>query len=205
MYECVSKCSYVYVSVEYGCLCDVPAPQWNFSFWIYISIWKCKCKSIGFETYTALYIYVTRTVHTFECNSIQFHPIQFNPSKLFSDFFVQRIWQSIDWSNENGKAAILMDITSEITEKCLLIDILLMEHVLLIYTAYQKKNISFSSKKWTFWLKNNISLIVDGNTFFFHLFSIDISIRSKCVHFIPRDERIQIKFWLIYSRYKYVE
>lgn len=152
VYECVSKCSYVYVSVEYGCLCDVPAPQWNFSFWIYISIWKCKCKSIGFETYTALYIYiyVTRTVHTFECNSIQFHPIQFNPSKLFSDFFVQRIWQSIDWSNENGKAAILMDITSEITEKCLLIDILLMEHVLLIYTAYQKKIFLFLPKNGRF-------------------------------------------------------
>lgn len=181
--------------------CDVPAPQWNFSFWIYISIWKCKCKSIGFETYTSICI---RTAHTFKCNSIQFHPIQFNSIlrnyfriflfKEFDNQSIEREWEGGSFNGHNVRNYRIARNYRKVSFDWYFIDGTCFTHLHSI-----SKYIFLFREKWAFRLKNNISLIVDGNTFFFLLSSIGISFWSKCVHFIPRDERIQIKFWLIYS------
>lgn len=135
--------------------------------------------------HTQLYIYTLHEQCT-HSNVIRFNFIQFNSIQTFKiifGFFCSTnltIDRLIEWEWEGGNFnGHYVRNYRKVSFDWYFIDGTCFTHL----HSISKKNISFSSKKWTFWLKNNISLIVDGNTFFFHLFSIDISIRSKCVHF----------------------
>lgn len=71
------KCMCVFVMSEYFRLHVIAGPSIKkyFSFGIYISIWKCKCK-IHWVRYV-------RIIHTFGHNSIRFNPLEI----IFECFF----------------------------------------------------------------------------------------------------------------------